>query len=79
MAQARTKKATTKKKEFKKYSASEKQAYHNALSKKGATKVVNIKGIPTRVEVSDFERGAHKAKADMITKRRMATWKKHNK
>lgn len=63
-----------------KYSPEQKQKYHNKLAKPGATKKVKNKEtgkVETR-KVSDFERGTHKAKADIIAKARMRTFRKHN-
>lgn len=52
----------------KKYTLKEKQDYHNRQAKRGATKF--DKKTHQTVKVSDFERGAHKARADMIFKQR---------
>ena len=60
----------------KKYSAGERQAYHNKLAKVGAVK--KDKNTGDSVPVSDFERGAHKAKANMIFKARKKTFIKKN-
>lgn len=51
-----------------KFTLKEKQDYHNAQAKLGATKF--DKKTHQIVKVSDFERGAHKAKADMIFEQR---------
>ena len=63
----------------KQYSAKEKQAYHNKMAKKGAKKTVKDPNDPSKKikkNVSDFERGVHKAKADMICKARQRAWRK---
>lgn len=52
----------------KKYTLKEKQDYHNRQAKIGATKFDKI--TKRMVKVSDFERGAHKAMANMIFEKR---------
>lgn len=52
----------------KKYTLKEKQDYHNRQAKRGATKFDKI--TKRMVKVSDFERGAHKAMANMIFEKR---------
>lgn len=76
MAQRKTTKNTKVK-----YTAKQKQDYHNKLAKPGAKKNVYDKsvGMVVTKSVSDFERGVHKAKADNICKARQKTWRKHNK
>ncbi len=51
-----------------KFTLKEKQDYHNRMAKKGATKF-DYKS-KRQVKVSDFERGAHKAMANMIFQKR---------
>ena len=58
-----------------KRTASEKKAYHNSLAKPGAKKYDPVTGGFTNV--SDFERGVHKAKADQIHRAQVAAAKKH--
>lgn len=53
-----------------KYTLKEKQNWHNEQAKKGATKISKKTG--KEVAVSNFERGAHKAQADSIFRRRKA-------
>lgn len=51
-----------------KYTLKEKQDWHNSKAKKGATKISKKTG--KEVTISNFERGAHKAQADSIFRRR---------
>ena len=60
-----------------KYTLKEKQDWHNQQAKKGATKISKKTG--QTVKVSNFERGAHKAQADSIFRRRKAYKEKMEK
>lgn len=57
---------------MKKRSAKERQEYHFEMSQKGST---NLFGEP----ISDFQRGVHLGKAQMIQKQRMNTAKYHKR
>lgn len=57
-----------KKTDQQRYTLKERQDYHNRQAKKGATKF-DYKS-KRQVKVSDFERGAHKAMANMIFQKR---------
>ncbi len=57
-----------KKTGLEKFTLKEKQDHHNRMAKKGATKF-DYKS-KRQVKVSDFERGAHKAMANMIFQKR---------
>ena len=61
----------------KKYTPAERQAWHNEMSKKGATKFDTKTG--EKVFVSDFERGCHHAKATEILNARRRTKLWHEK
>lgn len=54
-----------------KFTAKQRQEWHNAMSKKGATKYDSVTGVAK--PVSDFERGVHHAKATEILNARKRT------
>ncbi len=51
------------------------KAYHNRQAKKGATRIDRVTG--EVVELSDYARGIHRAKADQIHRAQVAAAKKH--
>ena len=50
------------------FTLKDKQKWHNQMAKPGAKKKSKETGRP--VKVTDFERGAHKAQADAIARKR---------